>query len=145
VKTYREAAEQLLDLQMDGEREKQHGKPLTGNTKLFDEAIDKWIPKLGLEWWIIKCDYCDSHKFIEIEDSKTAVAFCHVNWEYMNVTIRVNKDHLEDEKESNIETIVVHELMHVLLNEMRDDDCNSISHEERVATVLAKAFLRNEA
>jgi hypothetical protein len=118
-------------------------KELTGNTKLFDDYADKWTKKLGLEWWVITCHYCDSHKFIEIENDKNALACCHVNWPYMTATIRVNKDHLADEKENNIETIVVHELMHILLNEMRDDE-DTIDHEERVATILAKCFLRNE-
>lgn len=115
---------------------------LTGNTKLFDEAVNKWIPKLGLDWWEITCHYCDSHSFIDTENDKDALAFCHVNWPYMTATIRVNKDHLEDEEKGNVEMIAVHELMHIILNEMRDD-CDSIDHEERVATILAKAFLKN--
>jgi predicted SprT family Zn-dependent metalloprotease len=38
----------------------------------------------------------------------------------------------------SIEKIVVHELMHVFLNEMRE---KGIDHEERVATMLSQAFL----
>ena len=36
-----------------------------------------------------------------------------------------------------IEKVVVHELMHVFLNETREE---GIDHEERVATQLQKAF-----
>jgi hypothetical protein len=117
-------------------------KELSPISKIVDDLIKKWIPRLGLELWTITCDYCDSHKFIEIEDSKTAVAFCHVRWPYLTATIRFNKDHLQDENPNNLELIVVHELMHIIVNEMRDDNQNSIDHEERVSTVLAKAFLR---
>lgn len=40
--------------------------------------------------------------------------------------------------DEEIEYVVVHELMHVFLNEMREQ---GQQHEERVATLLAKAFL----
>lgn len=120
-------------------------KDLTGNAKLFDEAIDKWIPKLGLEWWIIKCDFCSSHRFIQIEQSDSAMIFCHANWQYLEATLRVNKDELEEESPWKIELIAVHELMHIVLNEMHKPDDESKTHEERTATILAKCFLRNEA
>lgn len=119
-------------------------KELTVNCKLFDEAIDKWIPKLGLEWWIIKCDYCDSHEFIQIEQSDSAMIFCHASWEYLEATLRINKDEMEEESPNKIELIAIHELMHIVLNEMHQSDDESKLHEERTATILAKAFLRNE-
>ena len=120
-------------------------KELSPIAKKTDDLIKKWVKKLGLELWTITCDYCDSHRFIEIEDSKNALAFCHVNWPYLTATIRFNKDHLNDEPEENIELIVIHELMHIIINEMRDDEPGNIDHEERVATILSKAFLRVES
>jgi predicted SprT family Zn-dependent metalloprotease len=107
----------------------------------FKDIALKWIQLLQLEHWHIELDFCESHEFISIENSTTAVAFCHTNWTYMTATIRVNSNHLEEEKEERLPFIALHELMHCVLNEMRED---GIDHEERVATMLANSFLNTE-
>jgi len=107
----------------------------------FKEIVLKWIQALQLDHWNIELDFCESHRFIAIEDSTTAVAFCHTNWTYMTATIRVNSNHLEEESEERLPYIAVHELMHCMLNEMREE---GIHHEERVATLLANGFINTE-
>jgi hypothetical protein len=109
--------------------------------KLFEETLKKWIPILCLGYWRITTEFCDSHEFIRIENSTTALAFCHANWTYLTAIIRVNNDHLQEEEDSRIVFIVVYELGHCLLNEMREE---GIDHEERVATLLAQSFLNAE-
>jgi len=42
--------------------------------------------------------------------------------------------------EDEIEATVVHELMHIFLNEMQSDSVD-VNHEERVASTLQKAFM----
>ena len=114
----------------------------TEKEKLFSACIEKWVKKTWLGWWKIDVEYCDAHNFEKIENSSTALAFCHTDWKYMCATIRVNSDNLEEQKEEDIELIAVHELMHVFLNEMRaDEETGTIEHEEHVATFLAKSFL----
>lgn len=62
----------------------------------------------------------------------------NVTWQYQTATITFYPKSMKDMAEDDIEKLVVHELMHVFLNEMREE---GIDHEERVATMLAKAFL----
>ena len=111
---------------------------MSAKSELFKSYIDKWVAKTWLGWWKIDLEFCDSHEFIKIEGSDTALAYCHTSWEYMNALIRVNIDELEEEDESEIELIAVHELMHIFLKETQEE---GIEHEERVATMLAKSFL----
>ena len=115
----------------------------TEKEKLFSGYIDKWVKKTWLGWWSIEVEYYSAHEYFKERGlSEDSLAVCHTNWQYMTATIRVNSDKLEEQKEEDIELIVLHELMHVFLNEMRSDEgTNGIEHEERVATVLAKSFL----
>ena len=115
----------------------------TKKEKLFSGYVEKWVKKTWLGWWTIKIKYYNSYEnFKERGLSDDSLAVCHTNWKYMYATIRVNTDKLEEQKKEDIELIVLHELMHIFLNEMRaDEEDDTREHEERVATVLAESFL----
>lgn len=107
--------------------------------------LDKWVNTTGLGWWRMT--------YVWVRDpavagengasSKDTGAVCSVSWQYLCATITFYLPTLADEDDDHLEWIIVHELMHVFLREMRwtNDDGDNIDHEERVATMLAHGFL----
>lgn len=69
--------------------------------------------------------------------SPRCAATCTASWEYRQAQITFNMPLLAAKKEEEIEEIIVHEMVHVLVNEMRE---KGIKHEERVVTELTWAF-----
>lgn len=99
----------------------------------------KWIPILGLQNWDIKALYMEAqttseHAGMEVIADTTAA------WETLQATIMVYLPVAKALKRSELEISIVHELMHILLNEMREFE--DLKHEERVCELLAKAFLK---
>lgn len=92
-----------------------------------------WLKWLGLLWWDVKIIYIE-----DVKKHKKATMWVDADWRYMQAAITVNLDALDGRDEREIERIAVHELCHVLINEMR---AGGIDHEERVATILTKAFM----
>lgn len=111
--------------------------------------LDKWLQPLGLLWWKIdvtwdKATICDDKG----PDREHCLAHVHVQWEYLQAAITFHLFKILDENDENLERIVVHELCHILVKEMRapiapSDEVNDEwrKHEERVVSALASAFL----
>lgn len=115
--------------------------PLTKH-ELIKAAFEKWIPRLGLAWFDIEIAYYDDpqeiiDRFRMGDDSGFVPANVHANWMYGDARIQVNLPALEHCTPEKIEDIAVHELCHILVNEMREGE---LHHEERVVTGLTKAF-----
>lgn len=112
----------------------------TKKEELFNKCLKKWVSKTWAGWWKVDVVYKTAHEFNKIDSGRYAgaVAVCETRWEYMEALITVNSDALEEQDEEDIEYLALHELMHVFLNEMREE---GIEHEERVATFLARSFL----
>lgn len=108
--------------------------------KLVRTAMDKWTYRLGLRWWNVEA-YCykgkRARKFFKSDDDSTILARTFADWRYSEAVVYFNLPALRDMSVEEIERTVVHELCHVLVNEMRSGD---IDHEERVVTGLTKAF-----
>jgi len=108
--------------------------------KLFTRLAQEWIERTWLGWWKIdvvfygRKEYCKLMKGLD----RYSVALCSTQWEYMQARLSVNSYALKNCSKDEIEYVVVHELMHVFLNEARE---KGIEHEERVATFLAKSFI----
>lgn len=124
------------------------------NTKKFNKCrlkiqdyLDKWIKIMGLGEWSITVTYVDvdscragqvkrlAGRFSEGLPAATAYAL----WQYLDGSIYFNVNELADYEARELEDVVIHELAHLLLNEMRED---GIDHEERVTTMLTSAFRR---
>lgn len=110
--------------------------------ELIKAAFAKWIPRLGLAWWDIDIAYYDDPKeiigrFRIIESGEIVPATVTAQWMYADAKISINLPVFDEIEPALIERIIVHELCHILVNEMREDD---IHHEERVVTGLTKAF-----
>jgi hypothetical protein len=115
--------------------------------KAIKEKLDKyfrwWINRLGLRWWKIDLRWANKKSesaFMDNNDGTFAMMECWADWKYMKADITVNLYELAKRNDSDeeLEEMVVHELQHILLNEMRE---KGIEHEERVAMTLQRAFL----
>jgi len=110
---------------------------------LIEKYLEKWVTPLGLGWWKIDIVYYDDPgeivKNFTSEDSDYLVlAKVFAKWQYMKATIRINLPAWVDLDEEDVEKDILHELCHILVNEMREDD---ILHEERVVSTLQRAFM----
>ena len=109
---------------------------------LLKEAFAKWIPRLGLAWYDLEVVYYDDpgeilQRFRQADNGGVVPAFVAANWMYADAKISVNLPAFDELDADKIEKIVVHELCHILVNEMREGE---LHHEERVVTGLTKAF-----
>lgn len=75
--------------------------------------------------------------FRQFDNGDVVPAYVDANWMYASAKISVNLPAFDDMKPDEIERHVVHELCHILVNEMREGE---LHHEERVVTGLTKAF-----
>lgn len=116
--------------------------------KLLNEYVNYWIPILGLDSWVkidVSCFPTTS------SEDPGILGRTFVHWEYMEAKIEffvggMISSELGPER---VEYLVVHELCHCLVNEIRDENTTNehltayvIPHEERVVCNLAKSFLR---
>ncbi len=109
---------------------------------LIKAVFAKWIPRLGLAWWDIEIVYYDDpyeiiKHFRIIETGEMVPATVTAQWMYADAKININLPVFEFIEPDNIERVCVHELCHLLVNEMREGE---LHHEERVVTGLTKAF-----
>ncbi len=98
----------------------------------------KWQQALGLCWWEIAYDWCQ----VEMESDKhniTVRAVAVTQWEYAKASIALALPVLMELSDRDIERVVVHEFMHILVNEMGEPDADG-KHQERVVTGLTKAI-----
>lgn len=108
--------------------------------KKIKKLCEKWIYRLGLRWWEVEIHYVeDPQDVIDIfktNDNEIVIGRTYVDWKYMSANVYLNVPSMLNMTHNQIERIIVHELLHILVNEMRE---NSIEHEERVVTGLTKA------
>ncbi len=120
-------------------------KRIDNEVKRVSVHYQWWKKHLGLEDWHIEVIYFDKPfskppKGQRKQNAIYADATC--DWQYKRARIRVNLQQIRHMSDQQIEATIVHELMHVRLNEMHNwtaDD--GTYHEERVATELASAFI----
>lgn len=118
--------------------------------KRVQKYLDKWITPLGLRWWKIdvvwdRATHCDSDP---PGGSEHCAAHVKCRWEYLEATVTFHLLQLIEQKDDDLEKVIVHELCHVLVNEMRapiapNDETHAewMKHEERVVSTLACAFI----
>lgn len=103
--------------------------------------MKKWREVLSLDEWLIT--FQPHRGAYEVEGAMgAALASADVRWEYRQATLAFDCEMLASHTDSEVQDTFIHEAMHVLVNEMRDDTGSSISHEERVCTTLALVVQR---
>lgn len=103
--------------------------------------FDKWIKPLGLMWWNINLVYYDDPSDVVsnfMEDDNVTLARVFADWRYSTASVHINLIGMASVPSDEVERIALHELVHILVNEMRE---NEMHHEERVVTGLTNAFL----
>ena len=102
-----------------------------------------WTAPLGLAWWHIDVLYYDDPAEIvkrfatDLQDG-VVLARTYADWRYATANIHINTPAFDDLTDDEIERVVLHELCHILVNEMQEGEKH---HEERVVTGLQKAFM----
>lgn len=111
----------------------------TETYKTIDRLIRYWLPALGLEDWKINVDYTGAHH----PENQDVLARIIPMWEYQSAHLEFYLLPLAKYDEAYLESVVVHELCHALVCQMRTKKSRT-ADEERVVTGLAKAFLRTK-
>lgn len=116
---------------------------MSKKSKLFSKLARKWREKTWLGWWNIDIHFLSNKAYAKTEGyskkhARHSAATCWTNWQYLDATITVNTSVIKNMNDEEIEYCVLHELMHIFLNEMRE---KGIEHEERCATILARSFI----
>lgn len=97
----------------------------------------KWTKLLGLELWDIAVELAPDTG--EADINLEAVAECMSHWQYERATIRFLQEYVDSVDDACLERTVIHELLHCVLAEMREEGAK---HEERTTVNLTRAFLR---
>jgi len=105
--------------------------------KVVNERVNKWRRMLGLGLW--KIEVCLVYSIDCETPSLNTLAQCTATWQYRLITIEVNLHEALTQSDEDLEKMVIHELCHALVCEMRENDPDS-KHEERVVTGLTDAF-----
>lgn len=102
-------------------------------------AFDKWTERLGLRWWTVNIYWHEgkeAKKYFAAGEDETILARVFSDWRYADANIHINLPAWKGLSNEDVERKVVRELIHILVNEMRE---GKLHHEERVVTSLTKA------
>ena len=100
---------------------------------VIHRLVKKWKYALYLGMWKIDFVVRDYIGDSRVDGYQTA-ASCDTSWQYFTAAIDFSYVQLKDMEEEEIEKIIIHELLHIVVNEMRED---GIEHEERVVSHLS--------
>lgn len=100
-----------------------------------------WQPVLGLEEWDLTTAYVDGQLLVDGALNPDAAATASTRWEYRTATIQFNLEKTAQLSYRELEEVYIHEAMHLLLNELREED-HDLKHEEHAATTLTNILLR---
>lgn len=115
-------------------------------TERIKAIVQRWKQPLGLGWFRrFDVEYDNQYK----EGSRDSVAECYAKWEYEEVVVTFFLPACVGKTDEELEYTIVHEIMHGVINEMREAEYGSgdgdkkckRQHEERVCTELAQRFL----
>ena len=108
---------------------------------------DEWMQCLGLQWWHITFYYhggSGEYRNSSVDIPAESKAYTSASWAYLDAAIHYNLSGLSGYDDAHLEEVVLHELKHAMVHEMRAGtrcDCEyDIRHEERVCTMLQLAF-----
>lgn len=117
----------------------------TAQKKRVKSIWDKWSNMLGLRTWqrvsieYFRDDVLPRHDGESDRTPTAAVADVRTHWQYRTAHVRICLPAAMNEDDYNLEYIIVHEMCHMLVNEMREEE-DRHNHEEHVVTGLAMAF-----
>lgn len=97
---------------------------------------DAWIRPLSFGWFQITIDYWREGFG---DEKRNIIARITSKWQYREAQIEWNMPKVKELPDEELEDTLLHELAHILLNEMEDyeDTERGRKHEEHVATGIA--------
>lgn len=107
--------------------------------KRIRKIANRWYRPLGLDEWRLTTRYTQGNLIVDGAVSSAAVGMASVRWQYREAELDFNLEKTAKLSDEDLEEVYIHEVMHVLLNEMREE---GIEHEERTAQTLMFAFMR---
>ncbi len=108
-------------------------KPLTIAQlhKIIRKYVVKWKQYLFLGAW--KIDWNIREYLSGGCEGFQITGRCDSKWQYFIASMDFSYVQMKDMSEEDIEKVVIHEMLHIVLNETRED---GIDHEERVTSQL---------
>ncbi len=110
-------------------------------SKNLDRFVIRWVDIMGLSGWRINIRYIKAPEMTKLTGGTLYEAFCTPQWEYKTADLYFNLDEVVGMQVDEGESLVVHELAHCLVSEMRSWEKDS-DHEERVVTDIERALMR---
>ena len=110
-------------------------------------VFERWKGPLWLGWWSVVFYWERTAGALRPMDGGSAhwetVFKVNSNWTYLDAAITAYLGTVVALTEDELEARLVHECAHILIGETRhgEDEGDWFDHEERVCTILAKAFL----
>lgn len=100
--------------------------------KKLDKLMKKWVPRCWLNSWNIKI--IDHWNGLPTPKSDYLIyGRCDADWRYANAVLDFDIPACSTLSDFQLERVVIHELIHAVVNEMREKD---LDHEERVVSHL---------
>ncbi len=112
-------------------------KRFKAQVKRIKAIFEKWMAPLGLKWFLVDVLYYDRGD--EFPKDSTVMARVVADWRYMTAQVQVNVPLAAAYNDERLERMVVHELIHIIIQEMQDTPGDQ-AHVERVAEMLTNAF-----
>jgi hypothetical protein len=107
-------------------------------TKKIESYIKEWKQLLGLNEWRIEANY----KTLASEKGPDCEAMINPSWEYQSAVLTVYLPTIFDSTDRELEYIIVHELVHCLVQPMVVEGETRTCDVENVVVSTSKAFLR---
>ena len=104
--------------------------------------IDKWLKPMGLGYWDLSFKWFRG-PFIDGNGvyNKNRLACVAVDWRYLHGSISFDLIAVAECTDEFLERAVVHELVHVITQELQVNDSSWQAQWEWVTEMLAKAFM----
>lgn len=107
--------------------------------KRIAKYIKKWVPLLGLQQWRLEVNYVETYR----ADDPNTEADTSATWQYLKAVLRFYLPCFVHFDDDYVEAVVVHELVHVLVNPM-ESTCpeDKTDQRERAVEEITQALLR---
>jgi hypothetical protein len=115
------------------------GRAYTSVHACVDRQLKYWLPVMNLDRWAVEVNYEPA----VCSRNADCASDINADWRYKQATINVYVPLMAKMSEQSIEYVVVHELCHALVCQMRGKK-HRMDNEEAVVTETSRAFMRTK-
>jgi hypothetical protein len=108
---------------------------------------ERWGAEIGMNWWKLQIAYERDGAAMGRDENWVCTMTAAAKWQYRDAKITVNCEMAHEADDETLEEWFVHELAHVLVNEMRAITSEEkvrdgwIDHEEHVCVGIQRALV----